>query len=252
MYIISMYLCVYIYIVLFILTFTVYIYIYISEAYIYIHIYIYTYIYIHRNASKARKCFTFCASVWGDGTAGPVAFSMPSGGISGALRVEINDKYPGEVYIIVNNGPTHMMNSESILELYERLYSPAFKVKRHQLGLTHAHTGMLVCDGFTGAHSSSEGWDERRLRFSEAENIVLPPNMPGGWSAKGQPADQIFSHYKSRVRDAMDVVLGFGSTFFDRSKYHELPIGPTGTRRGLFLKVIGGCYIGKRYKAHVC
>ena len=212
--------------------------------YVYIYIlYIFLYIYIYLNASKARKCFTFCASVWGDGTAGPVAFSMPSGGISGSLRADINHKYPGQVYIIMNNGPSHMMNSESILELYEKLYTPAFKLKRHHLGLSHESKGMLLCDGFTGAHSSSEGWDERRLRFGEAENIILPPNMPGGWSAKGQPADQIFSHYKSRVRDAMDIALGFGSTFFDRCKYQELPIGPTGPRSGLLLKVIGGFWM---------
>ena len=129
--------------------------------------------------------------------------------------------------MIVNHGPSHMMHSESIIELYENLYKPAFKIKRNKLGLGLDSKGLLMTDGFTGAHSGSDHL-ERRMRFSESENVELPLEQCGGWSAKGQPADQVFSHFKERTRLALDIALGFGKTYFDRAPYESLPLGPTG------------------------
>ena len=156
-------------------------------------------------SAKARQCFTFCASTWADGSAGPAAISTPAGAIPASLRKELNDAYPGEIFVLLNNNSgTHMMNSESALEMFEGLYSSAFKLKRNQLKLPADALGCLVCDGFTGSHSDSQGYLERRHRWAAANHVLLPQEQPGGWSARGQPCDQVFAHYKERVRLAMD------------------------------------------------
>ena len=129
----------------------------------------------------------------------------------------------------MNASETHMFNAESVIDLYENLYSDAFKLKRHQCNLDIQHRGLLVCDAFTGSHSESNGHDARRLRWSEACNVELPHAQPGGWSAKGQPCDQIFCHFKERVRERTDIMTGFGQTYFDRKRYEELSLAPTGT-----------------------
>ena len=122
-----------------------------------------------------------------------------------------------------------MFNAETVVNLYENLYSHAFKLKRRECNLGMEHRGLLVCDAFTGSHSETKGHDARRLRWSEACNVELPCAQPGGWSAKGQPCDQIFCHFKERVRECTDRLLGFGQTYFDRPRYEELPLAPTVT-----------------------
>lgn len=186
------------------------------------------YIILFHFLPKARKCFTFCGSIWGDGSPGPMAISVCQGGISEKLKKEINLQNTGLVYVMQSRGSSHMMDSESILDMYNSLYQPAFKLRRQKLGLSHSTPGFLVCDGFTGAHSKSSGFSERRDRFAESSNVVLPPELPGGWSAKGQPADQVFALYKANVRLAMDVALGFGGTYFRNSGYESLPLAATG------------------------
>ncbi len=46
---------------------------------------------------QARKPFTFCGSCWSDGSAGPVAISIPQGGISSHMLSELNTAYKGRV-----------------------------------------------------------------------------------------------------------------------------------------------------------
>ena len=75
-----------------------------------------------------------------------------------------------------------MMTGESVLELYENLFTPAFKLQRHARGLTLKDRGLLICDAFTGFHSGSAGLDVRRMRWSEETNVRLPEAQPGGWS----------------------------------------------------------------------
>ena len=127
----------------------------------------------------------------------------------------------------MSNG-SHMFTAETIIQLFEGLYSPAFKIKRSQLGLGLEHRGLLMADAFTGAHTESGGYAARRKRWSSQENVLLPASQPGGWSAKAQPCDQLFSHYKHRVRIKMDTKLGFGDSYFNRAKYEQLSIAATG------------------------
>lgn len=94
--------------------------------------------------------------------------------------------------------------------------------------------------------SPSDGYEARRDRFAAAANCLLPAPQPGGWSAKGQPCDQIFGLYKDRTRRAMDHLLGFASNYWERTKYHELPLGPSGSLVSLSvakLKAIQCIYI---------
>ena len=171
---------------------------------------------------------TFCASCFADGTPGPVAISASLETVSASIRKEIDDKYKGQIYVLNNTeSTTHFMTSETILEMYENLYRHAYRLKRAQLNMEDRR-GFLMCDGFTGAHRATGGHIERRDRFAESCNLHLPPEFPGGWSAKGQPCDQIFNHYKLRCRLASDVHLGFGSSYFASTKYEALPIGATG------------------------
>ena len=178
--------------------------------------------------SQARKPFTFCGSIWGDGTHGPVLLSFAEGGISQNLASRINQTHKGQVYVIINKSCSHMMTGESLADMYDSLFTDAFKIKRSQLGVGPSHKGLLMCDAFTGGHAVCNGLDERRTRWASANGILLPRQMPGGWSAKGQPCDQIFGFFKQRVQVRMDVQMGFGPTFFHSQSYERLPVGPTG------------------------
>ena len=178
---------------------------------------------------KARRCFTVCASIWGDGKPGPIAISASAGVIPAKLRDEVNSKYPGRVYVLNGaNCGSHFFTSESVMEMYGELYSAAFRQKRAELQLPPTTQALLLCDGFTGAHSGTGGFVERRLLWSQTNHITLPAAMPGGWSAKGQPCDALFGFYKSRVKIAMDISLGYGKSYFHAEHYESLPIGPTG------------------------
>ncbi|CAE7900180.1 unnamed protein product [Symbiodinium microadriaticum] len=178
---------------------------------------------------NARKCFTVCASTWACGSPGPVAISVPQGTLSAKTISKWNEEYKGVAYWIVSTTESHMMTGESVLELYENLFTPAFKLQRHARGLTLKDRGLLICDAFTGFHSGSAGLDVRRMRWSEETNVRLPEAQPGGW--KGQPGDRLFGTYKARVKLALDRSLGFGTDLFNRDKYHLLPLASTGAIR---------------------
>ena len=128
---------------------------------------------------EARKAFTFCGSIWADGRPGPMAISVGAGGISGQLRLEFNKQHEGRLYIIQNNASTHFMCGESILEMYQCLYSAAFKLRRHELGVGMETMGAVLCDAFTGCHGGSPAMQERRSLWASSQNIHLSPAMPG-------------------------------------------------------------------------
>ena len=137
----------------------------------------------------------------------------------------------GVAYWIQSATDSHFMTAETVVELYENLYAPAFKLQRHAHGLQLANRGMLICDGFTGCHADTSGVDDRRRRWADQNNVHLPEPQPGGWSSKGQPCDKLFGIYKARVKVAMDRSIGFGTDFWNRPKYHELPLSTSGAPR---------------------
>ncbi|OLP36371.1 hypothetical protein AK812_SmicGene48847, partial [Symbiodinium microadriaticum] len=101
----------------------------------------------------ARKCFTVCAATWGDGTAGPVAISVPPNAVPGKLLWEWNTKYIGIAHWLVNE-ETHFFNAETVCVLFEQLYTPALKLQRAKYSLTREVKAMLQTDGFTGGHAA--------------------------------------------------------------------------------------------------
>lgn len=121
-----------------------------------------------------------------------------------------------------------MMCAETIIQLYNELFVWAFKLQRPKYNLPHEAKGMILCDAFTGSHAESGGAEQRRLRFASVANVRLPSEQPGGWSAAGQPCDQVFNHFKQRCRKATDDHLGLTESFFNRPKYETLQLGPTG------------------------
>lgn len=125
-------------------------------------------------------------------------------------------------------GSTHFFNSELILSMYNELYTPAFRAKRILLGLPPTAKGHLVCDGFTGSFKSSGGASERRELWATSNSVILPIELPGGWSGKGQPCDALFGFYKNKVRISMDQHIGCGLTYFSAPPFESLPLGPTG------------------------
>ena len=144
----------------------------IYTVYVYIHItYIYIYIYIPGEIcvpGEARKAFTFCGSVWSDGSPGPVAISIAHGGIAGALLKELNEVHKGQALFIMSSSDTHMMCSNTLIQMYEELFVGGFKMQRQKYNLDHSVKGMLLCDAFTGAHSA-----EGRRAFETRNSVHM-------------------------------------------------------------------------------
>ena len=86
----------------------------------------------------------------------------------------------GKALFLMSGTDSHMMNGETVLQLYQELYSDGFKARRLRHGLTHQHRGLLLCDGFTGSHAESGGLAQRRQRWADACNVELPDPPTGG------------------------------------------------------------------------
>ena len=144
-------------------------------------------------------------------------------------KMNKDPKNIGKVYIIVSQTESHMMTSDTTIELWRNLYGPAFVARRIQLGLPPDAKGLLIVDAFSGNHSFLGGEDGRRKLFAEEFSIVLPLKMPGGWSAKGQPCDQVHAVYRRILGQVLDDMLGFGGNLLDRPLYEELQLTSLGT-----------------------
>ena len=102
-----------------------------------------------------------------------------------------NDKRLGTVYIMSSGSKTHFMNSETTVELLEKLFVPAYKIQRAKHHLAHDVLGILLCDAFSGNFSHAAGEHLRREQAMLEMNALAPDKQPGGWSAKGQAADKM-------------------------------------------------------------
>ena len=176
-----------------------------------------------------RTSLTFVSSTWSDGSPGPVAFNVKHGILLEKDIKKINRSQLGLVYIMVSNTESHFMNADTTLELFRELYGPAFHARRRFLELDDTAPGLLLADAFTGNHASLKGEQERRALLKEEFNIIPPITLPGGWSAKGQPCDQIHDKFRRILDGKLDAVLGLDGSILSRRLYEELPIGCTGT-----------------------
>ena len=128
-----------------------------------------------------RKSMTVITSTWGNGTRGPLAFCCPDGMISREFRESFNAANQGTFYIMCSGTPSHFTNSETNFELFEKLYTPAYKLQRAILGLTHADTGLIICDACPSVHSTGARVEKSWMCYLEAR----PPDSPPRGSHNG-------------------------------------------------------------------
>ncbi|CAK9001059.1 unnamed protein product, partial [Durusdinium trenchii] len=146
--------------------------------------------------SGARAGITMVTSSWACGQRGPLFICVGKGAVKESFVTELNQKYEGEVMLIRNDSKTHFMNSESTLVMYQELLTKAFQKQREKHHM-ESQRGLLVADGFTGNYSNHSGLGLLRHKWAALNNIRLPSVEPGGWSAHGQPQDQIHGFFKS-------------------------------------------------------
>ena len=180
-----------------------------------------------------RGALTSVTSTWSDGTRGPLGFCVKEGFLPQKYIEKVNQSPQniGRVYICVIQTDSHMMTSETTLELWRNLYGPAMVQRRLLLNLPPGAKGLLIVDAFSGNHSFLGGEEQRRKLFAEEFHCVLPLKMAGGWSAKGQPCDQVHSVFRRAMDDVLDNHLGFGNNLLDRPLYEELQLSAAGTIR---------------------
>ena len=176
-----------------------------------------------------RASCTVVTSTWADGTHGPIGFSVPPGTLPEAFVQKANASHWGRCHIVVSRSETHFMCADTTIELWNNLYGPAFVLRRQALGLPSDALGMLLADAFTGNHATLAGEALRRAKFFEEFHILGPPQMPGGWSAKGQPCDQLHHVFRAHVDALTDKLLGYTVCLLDRPLFHELEVGSAGT-----------------------
>lgn len=77
----------------------------------------------------------------------------------------------------------------------------------------------IICDAWTGGFATSKGEHLAREAFYNAHRIQKPFKFSGGWSAHGQPVDQMHSVFRKRIR-AMDISsLGMCPNLRERPRF---------------------------------
>ncbi|CAK8993087.1 unnamed protein product [Durusdinium trenchii] len=133
------------------------------------------------------------------------------------------------------------MTGETFIILLHGLISPALALQRIKLGLPHDKKALLLCDAWSGFHTFKGGLDAIRAAWSEQAHCVLPiycvclrarfalsTHEAGGFSANGQPIDQVHHLLRARLElvDADDIACE--SDLHRRPRYDALPIAPSG------------------------
>ena len=92
------------------------------------------------------------------------------------------------------------MNAQTFVVLLTELYKGAFSLQRAKLSLSQDHKGLLLADAWSGNQAGDQGLALVRKAWSIENNVLLPLKMPGGWSARGQPVDQIHHLFRLGVQ----------------------------------------------------
>ena len=106
---------------------------------------------------KSRMGFTSCPSVWGNGEIGPMFTKVRPGYFPEKLVKEFNTN-PTNIgkFYIQSKGATHFMNGESVVQMYDKLYKPHFRMRR----LNRSTEGVMVGlqhDAFKGFSAKCDG-----------------------------------------------------------------------------------------------
>ena len=79
-----------------------------------------------------RRGMTAVTTSWSDGTAGPIAFCVPEGRISAEEMAKFNKEHRGRSYVLSSGSKTHFLTADTLLILYEQLFSPALVLQRQR------------------------------------------------------------------------------------------------------------------------
>ncbi|CAL1147608.1 unnamed protein product [Cladocopium goreaui] len=155
---------------------------------------------------------------------------------------DFNRRHHGLCFIFRSNSTSHFMNAEAFLTLLHGLITPGLAVHRRRLGLPPTAKALLLVDAWTGFHAFKHGEDCARSAWAVQACCELPKQQAcfttnerrifhmdaGGFSANGQPIDQVHHLLRSQleVLDAEDV--GYGMDLRLRPGYDQLAINPNG------------------------
>ena len=146
-------------------------------------------------------------TTWSDGSRGPIGISVPEAMLSSEMISELNKKFMNRAFVLSSEGKSHFMTADTWTSMLKGMMTNAFANQRKKLRLKPNVPGLLLCDGWTGFHSWRTGLDTSRAAWAKANHVVQADTQAGGWSACGQPCDQL--HHLLRARfDLVDAAEG--------------------------------------------
>lgn len=103
-------------------------------------------------------------SLWGSGEVGPLCLVLPLGFLSDEKLAEFTLRFAPDCYVLSSGRHSHFMNSDCVVDFFDKVLSDAFERRRTLLAERHQKSfqdewGALLRDSFTGHHSMSAGTD---------------------------------------------------------------------------------------------
>ena len=117
----------------------------------------------------------------------------------------MNDKHRGKFKVFRTHKKGHMWDAQMFIRWLWEIAGPTYRSLRKKYGLEGVW-GMLLADAFGGYTSKSIR--SELLKWSEAFlvhilGVTWGPEVPGGWSAPGQPNDA-FHQFLHLIRKAYE------------------------------------------------
>ena len=119
------------------------------------------------NVSSARHSFTLVTSLWGNREVGPLTIVLPLGFLKDEERADLERRFKPDVFFVSSGRASHFMNAEVVVQFFDHVLVEAFDQRRRVLGERYGQSfesewGLILCDSFTGHHSTSGGADVQR------------------------------------------------------------------------------------------
>ncbi|CAK9029025.1 unnamed protein product [Durusdinium trenchii] len=160
---------------------------------------------------------------------GPLGLNLPAGSMDEAEVRKFNSDHAGEAFAILSDSRSHFMTSACFTKMLYSLYGPAFDAQRKRYGLDGKSRGKFLADAWTGFRSNEGGEALERNVWSQLNGVELPSTRPGGWSAHGQPVDQLHNAYRRELMDVGAENLRYHSDMTQRPTFSQLQLGRSGT-----------------------
>ena len=108
----------------------------------------------------ARRGVTALTSSWSDGSAGPIVFCIPEGRMTAAQMHEWNSSHVGSSYVLSSGSRTHFMTADTLLQVFEQVYSPALEKQSKRPAVCAVSDGLLVLAIVCRVHVSLSSWED--------------------------------------------------------------------------------------------